>query len=53
MAERSSGDGTVRAHGHQYLRVRARGGEYWYTYLPLVALSTLSPLALWTQNWWL
>ena len=43
-----------RTHGHQHLRVRSRGGEWLdvstpgNTYLPLLALSTLSPWALWT-----
>jgi len=27
MAESSSGDWTVRDHGHQHLRVKARGGK--------------------------
>ena len=45
-----------RSHTHQQFRIRARGGEWLGVSIPrtrtLLSLSTLSPLALWTRNWW-
>ena len=54
----SSGDGTVTkltvtsiSESEPEEESDYRRKHTWYTYLPLLALSTLSQLALWTQNW--
>ena len=46
----------LSSHSHQQFWIRASGGEWLGVSIPrtctFLSLSTLSPLTLWTRNWW-